>query len=548
MQEAFGQQDVPDPHRKSPPQVNGNTEKPKSPLRTVNVISGLLDLTLSPSTSQAFDIRLSASQCLQAYLSAHSQIKQFFLRRAIDGYFSETTEPDNILSIVMQGASASSGADPYRRWFAFVLLLHLLYEDAETKGIAREISEGNAEAGEEVVTCIQSLSANLVASEQIGDDERVSLGILMVLCAWLYEDPDAVNDFLGEGSNVQSIVQLVCRSDQSRNLVSGLCAFLLGIVYEFSTKDSPISRETLHSILTTRLGREQYVDKITRLREHPLVRNFEVLHQGFDPQASGLPEVLFDKTFIEFLKDNFSRALRAIDRAPGFEVPVIANGIQKGISRELVDSLKSQVEAASQTVQKLESDVVTLERKLGQEQADHRKAKESAGVEVGRIRNINEALQRNHEEDSQRQSQERERVTKHMQHTHDEAVKALQIEMQKAQQEGDQSAERTRTRYEAEIADQKATLVRLRTELEKASKEHVQDLQIAHEDYTTKTTALEARLQRVEEKAEEREARVTRLQADLEEKEGARKLGQTENDDLLMVLEELSEKRTKDKV
>ena len=550
LQEAFGQQEVADLDHKRLPQTNGSVEKPKPKPsdQTTNVISGLLDLTLSPASSQIFDVRLAASQCLQAYLSGHPQIKQFFLRRAVDGYHSETPEPDNILSIVMQGTNAARGSDPYRQWFAAVLLLHLLYEDSETKSIAREVSEGNAEAGEDVVTCIQSLSAILVAAEQNGEDERVSLGLLMLLSAWMYEDPDSVNDFLGEGSNVQSIIQLVLRTDQTRSLVSGLCAFLLGIVYEFSTKDSPIPRETLHSILTSRLGREQYVDKMTRIREHPLVRNFEVLRQGSDPQIGGLPEVFFEKTFVEFLKDNFSRVLRAIDRAPGLEVPVMANGVQKGISRELVDSLKSQLEAANQTIQKLESDIVTLERKLGQEQADHRKAKESASVEVGRIRNINEALQRNHEEETSRQAQERERRTKQAQQSHDAAIKSLEAEWRRGKDEIEQSAARARVRYEAEIADQKATLARLRTELEKASKEHVQDLQIAHEDYTTKTTALENRLQRAEEGAEESKSRLTRLQTDLESKEDARKAAKAEVDDLLMVLGELEEKRASDKV
>ena len=530
--------------------MNGHPEKPppQAPPPTVNVISGLLDLALAPTSVYAFDVRLSACECLKAYLYGHTQIKQFFLRRAIDGHLSERMEADNILSILLQDSEASRGPDPYRQWIAAVLLFHLLFEDFDTKNLAMGVSEGNAEDGEEVVTCIQSLSANLVSCEQKFEDERISVGILMILCGWLYEDHDAVNDFLSEGSNVQSIVQIVSRNDQSRIIVSGLCAFLLGILYEFSTKDSPITREKLHSILTSRPGREKYVDKITKLREHPIVRDYEVLHQGADPRAGSLPEVFFDRMFIDFLKDNFSRSMRAIDRAPGIEVPVVANGVQKGVSRELVDSLKSQVESGSQQIQKLESDILTLERKLGQEQADHRKAKESATVELGRIRSINEALQRNHEEDNQRQLQEHQKALRDTQRDHDAAMQSLQTDMQKAKMDSDTAAERARTRNEAEIADLKATITRLRNELEKASKEHVQDLQTAHEDYTTKTTSLEARLQRAEEKANDAEQRASRLQKEVEEKEEARKTAQTELDDMLMILGDLEEKRARDKV
>ena len=412
-----------------------------------------------------------------------------------------------------------------------------------------DVHEGNANEGEEVVTCIQALSANLITSEHKAEDPRISLGYLMVLCGWLYEDPDAVNDFLAEGSNVQSVAQLVARNDQSRSLVSGLCAFLLGIIYEFSTKDSPIPRATLHQILTTRLGREQYVDKITKLREHPMVRDFEVLYQGLGASLEGvLPQVYFDKTFIDFLKDNFSRSMRAIDRSPDVEVPVVANGIQKGVSRELVDSLKAQVDAGAQTQQKLENDILTLERKLGQEQADHRKAKESAILELARIKNINEALQRNHEEDTQRLQQEHQRSRAAMQRTHDTTIQAMQTDMQKAQTESDSSAERVRLRNEAEVNDLKTTTTRLRNELEKASKEHAMDLQTAHEDYSTKSRDLEARLQRAEDKAKDAEAKAARLQKDLDSKEQARASAQTELDDMLMVLGDLEEKRSRDKV
>ena len=547
LQEAFGQQEVYDTHHKETLQVNGHMEKlASSP--TVNVISGLLDLSLAPSSTYLFDVRIAASECLKAYLHGHTQIKQFFLRRAIEGHTSEREETDNIFTILVRDTEASRGPDPYRQWFAAVLLFHLLYEDFDTKNLAMGVSEGNAENGEEVVTCIQSVSANLISCEQKGEDERISIGFLMILCGWLYEDHDGVNDFLGEGSNVQSITQFISRNDPTRVLASGLCAFLLGIVYEFSTKDSPIPRETLHSILTSRLGREQYVDKITKLREHPSIRNFEVLHQGSNPHNTGLPDVFFDGTFIDFLKDNFSRTVRAIDRAPGIEVPVIANGIQKGVSRELVDSLKSQVEAGAQTIQNLESDILTLERKLAQEQADHRKAKESAAVELGRIRSINEALQRNHEDDSQRLQGEHQRALADNQRVHEAAIHSLQADMRKAKLEAETAAERIRTRNEAETADLKATITRLRTELEKASKEHVQDLQTAHEDYTAKISSLEARLQRAEDKAGDAEKRTSQFQKEAEEKEGARKTAQTELDDMLIVLGDLEEKRTRDKV
>ena len=492
---------------------------------------------------------MSACECIKAYVYKHVPIRLHFLRRAVEGHTSHELEADNILTILISDQEPGHGVDPYRPWIAAVLLFHLLYENFDAKNIAMKVAEGDAEKGEEVVTCIQAFSGNLVSSQHKGEDERVSIGYLMVLCGWLYEDHDAVNDFLGEGSNVQSIIQLIAQNNQSRALVSGLCAFLLGIVYEFSTKDSPIPRATLHQILSTRLGREQYADRIAKLREHPTVRDFEVLPQSLGTtQLGGLPEVYFDKTFVDFLKDNFSRIVRAIDRDPGIEVPVVANGIQKGISRELVDSLKAQLDDRTQTIQQLESKILTVDRKLGQEQADHRKAKESAVVELSRIKAINEGLQRNHEEDSQRIMVEHRSAQLQNQKAHEAALQALRDEMQKSREESEANATRIHVRNDAEIADLKITIRKLENELKKTSKDHVQDLQTAHEEYSTKLSDLVSRLERAEDKVRDVEDRATRMQGDLDAKEEARKTVQTELDDLFMVLGDLEERRSRDKV
>ena len=547
LQEAFAQLDVPTiGSGVAPLQVNGHTREKLTQPRE-NVISELLDLALVVSSTNAFDVRFAACECLKAYFWEHGPIRLFFLNRAIDGH--KRHEADNILSILVEDPESGRGPDPYRSWIASVITFHLLFEDFEAKNIATAVSEGDASTGEEVVTCIQALSGNLLSSEQKGEDERVSLGYLMVLCGWLYEDHDAVNDFLGEGSSVQSMVQLISQNNQNRPLVSGLCAFLLGIIYEFSTRDSPIPRATLHQILTSRLGREQYVDKITRLREHSVIRDYEVLHQGLQSgQVVGLPEVFFDKTFVDFFKDNFSRILRAIDRPPNLEVPIAANGAQKGISRELVDSLKAQVDNANQRIQKLEADVVTFQRKLNQEQADHRKAKESAAIEVNRIKSINEALQRNHEEDLQRIAKDHHLIQLNHQKASEEALRSVQADMRRMKEENEAAAARIRSRNEEEVKDLTSTIRRLEGQLEKSSKEHVQDLQTAHEDYSTKLSNLGARLQRAEDKATDAEARSASLQKDVEGKEEARKTAQGELDDLFVVLGDLEEKRAKDKV
>jgi hypothetical protein len=124
------------------------------------------------------------------------------------------------------------------------------------------------------------------------------------------------------------------------------------------------------------------------------------MSQKLDLSASQkLPDVFFDATFVDFFKDNYSRILRAIDREPGLEISVVTNGVQKGISREMVDTLRAQVEEKERALQDAQAELSSLNRQLGQEQADHRRTKESADLEASRVKSVNEALQRHHEEE-----------------------------------------------------------------------------------------------------------------------------------------------------
>lgn len=531
------------------PKVNGDSHTSVAGPVRVNVIQGLLDLALSVSKLNSFDVRLSASDCIKAYLHGHVPIRQHFLRRARDGYMSADYEADNILTILLGMGSNGRSGDPYRYWIAAVILFHLIYEDDDAKHLAMNISDGDAAQGEEVVTCIQTLSENLVAGALRDNDDRITIGYLMVLSGWLWEDPDAVNDFLGEGSNIQSLIQLVIQPSPQKVLVAGLCAFLLGIIYEFSTKDSPVTRTTLHEILTYRLGREQFNDKMTKLRENPLVRDYEIMSQGLTfGQVGGLPDVYFDKTFVDFLKDNFSRVFRAMDRDPGIEISVVAKGVQKGISRELVDSLKSQLDDRTQALQKAEAECLTMERKLGQEQADHRKAKEAATIELGRIKSINDSLQKHHEEDIQSAKVASQWTMLETQASHDKFITTLRADAQRIKQEGEAVAAKTRTRQDAETSDFKLTIQSLQATLDKGNQDHAQDLQTAHEEYSTHTQTLDARLERAEERAMEAEARASSARKAAVESETARASVQTELDELLVLLGDLEEKRTTDKV
>ncbi|CAG7953287.1 unnamed protein product [Penicillium nalgiovense] len=524
--------------------VNGDNE----PLR-INVIEAFLKLSLEPAPNNLLDARLAACECMKAFFAHHPGIRMHVLRRAIEGHTSGQDRIPNILSVLLTAPEARGNADPYQVWMACVLMFHLLFDDAEAKAAAMAVTEGDAESGEEVVTSVQTVVGNLITGLQRGDDERITVGYLMLLCGWLFEDPDVVNDLLGEGSCIQTLLQEIKHQRAPSKLVPGLCTVLLGVIYEFSTKDSPIPRITLHKLLIEQLGREQYIDKITRLRECPLVRDFEVLPQTAGAQLEGgLPEVFFDRSFVEFLKDNFSRLLRAIDREPGFEISVVANGVEKGISRELVDSLRAEIEDRTQTLQKLESDLVTIERRLDQEQLDHRKTKESNAVELSKAQQTNQTLQESHVQELSKQLSKLENEHKHYKNEllkqHSDQLRAIDHQLKQTSAESESKsnkAKELREHHEREVAGLQQTIRGLELGLSRIQEQH-----------TGEVVSLNKKLGELEniisQSNEAHGAQVTDLQKKIQDLESAKKSHNGQVDSLNKEIQELQNTISQSKV
>jgi intracellular protein transport protein USO1 len=582
LQERFGDLNV-QIKESDTPQTNGHStsekvpQPPKATFRIQNVIESLLELTLEVSPISMFDVRLASCSCVEAFINGHPGIRSHVLNRAIEGHKAGNDAIPNILTVLLEPPGSRMTSDPYQQWFAAVLLMHLLFDNTETKQSALKVTEGDADSGEEVVTFLQSIASNVVAGVQHVENERALLGYLMLLIIWLFEDPEAVNDFLGEGSNVQGLIAAVKITRSSMPLVAGLSAFTLGIIYEFSTKDSPLPRKTLHELLNGKLGREAYVDRLTKLRENPFVRDFEVLPQA----ANGsLPDVFFDKVFIDFLKDNYSRILRAIDRDPNFEVSVVSNGVQKGVSRELVDTLRAQVEEQRKSLEEAASELLQLKRRLEQEELDHRRTRESSTVELGRIKQINQSLQNNHEDEvtrlQQQSAQDRQallrsheeetsqRRNEHLQaletlnKQHATDIQQLQQRMQSAMQETatvrstltDQhrqaldalasESQKSRDREAAEISDLRAQIATLESQIHKAESNYTQDLRTANDEYESRSKALQERLARADARAKE-------LAEEIKSEQSKRQEVQTELDDFMVVFTDLELKRKGEK-
>ncbi|KAK3345295.1 p115 like vesicle tethering protein [Neurospora tetraspora] len=522
LQERFAGQEVP-----SPLAMNGQGPHSNG-VPKVYVIDGLLDLILAVNSLMEFDLRMAACNCLKAYFNNHEEIRKHFLTRAIQGHKMQADELTNIFTTLLQPVPEQVTADPYRYWFAAMLMLHLVHELPTTKHLAMEVTEGDEASGEEVVTSIQTVASHLLRSVARNDDPRVIIGYLMLLLCWLFEDLDAVNDFLGEFTNLQGLIQAAVENPNGDIIVQGLSAMLIGVVYEFSTKDSPVPRAKVREMVMSRMGRDRYVDKLTRLRSYPLMRDYEILPQRLDLSLDQkLPDVYLDDTFVEFFKDNYSRIIRAIDRDPGLEISVITNGVQKGISRELVDSLRAQLEEKDRALEDFAAEKARLTSQLGQEQADHRRTKEQTAADVHRaneaiehmrvqlgakdhaIQNI-EALVATLKQNLAKEQAEHQRsraeaarlktVNDGLQRAHEQELNKLAKDLRTKEDESRkllEAARREAKNKEDELAKQHAT------QIESLKRDHQTKLESYQRDHATKESQLLAQIETARKTAEQ---------------------------------------------
>lgn len=621
-----------------PPKTDGDASKDDARSRsrqrepvqqeTVYVMEALLDVTLTVPKTKMFDVRSAAVECISAYFHDYTPARHHFLRHAINLHYAEAGSDDassNAISVLLAGPRAYPRNDPYRIWFASLLALRLVFDDPEAKDTLRAVVEGDAESGEEVVTAIQVLTGNVINAYNEDDDERVVVGYLMLLCGWLFEDSASVDDFLSEGSAVQEVVKMASRPSKDRSLSQGLAAVLLGIVYEFSTKDSPIPRRKLQPLLLDNVTRDTYTAKLTTLRSHPGLRDFEVQPQSLAsaPSPGMLPLVYFDAAFVEFLKDNFSRLLRSLDRNPGLEAPKP----HEGVDRDLLDDLRSQMSQKSTELEKAQSEILALESRLAAIQGDQRKATETLQsdvsrltAEANRIKSINEALQRGHEAEIERLATSHRSEVTNTKSQFERSAQELRAQHARTLQEAEAKAAAKASASEGSLRAQIATLEQKHTSQEKAAaqaKQQKETLQatLARDSETIKQrggqiTSLTQRTQVLEESLELATSNVRKMETQLresesrlkeartsegkaradaekgleesrkkseakesalrkeleterkkskssggknnskalEESENARVAAQTELDDLLIVLADIEEKRTKDKV
>ncbi|KAI5955318.1 USO1 [Candida jiufengensis] len=297
--------------------------------RPISVPMALLNWCLLINSVHQFNIRVGASYCLKAYFKDNKETKESFLNDQITDYKDDqssivngNTHPTPIANVfkTVMDYDVELKLNPYKVWFAAITLLYTFEDESENKELARAVKTGDEEAGEEIMSAIQAISGLLITTLN-ETDQRIAVGYLMLLTVWLYADFKAVDDFSSDESNVKSILAFLSNNSSDENsLVHGMAAILLGVAYEFSTKDSPIPRKDLHLLMVKSLGLDNYSLKVKQFSSNPAFKNFEdIPNYEIIQDESGLPDVYFDSAYVNMIKENFFRIKRALFHDPDNE-------------------------------------------------------------------------------------------------------------------------------------------------------------------------------------------------------------------------------------
>ncbi|KAG5518313.1 hypothetical protein PMAC_003109 [Pneumocystis sp. 'macacae'] len=280
------------------------------------VVQHLFFISLSPLESK-FSLKLASCYCFQSYISSDLSKRINILIYIIDMFKKNDCSefrlynPLTIILVFNEIQRPSS----FEIWFSCIILMHIIEENLEAKKLIREIVVGDPALGEEPVSCIQIISANLVSSLGYLSEYRTSVAYLMLLIFWLFEDDKSISEFLNEGSTVQYLIS-VLQNSKIGIILQGLVATLLAVAYHFTDELSPIPRESL-KLLIDCIGRDSFVNRIIQFKEHLLLKDYMLLDY-----KENIDDIYIEDTFISFFKDNYGIIRKAIDKGPHLSLQI----------------------------------------------------------------------------------------------------------------------------------------------------------------------------------------------------------------------------------
>ncbi|KAJ3514491.1 hypothetical protein NLJ89_g2351 [Agrocybe chaxingu] len=191
--------------------------------------------------------------------------------------------------------------------------------------------------------------------------DRYVVGYLSLLSQWLWEDPKSVRGFLDAGG-LGVLVEPINQTSEVDSVVPGLCAFLLGVCYEYNREPGEITRATIHPIIN-RLSVDTLVGQMARFREDDRFKSVSPDSIALPyPTTPGHPsggkhsptdegEVWFDWALVDFWKSNYYTVQRGFSTEPD---QLSSTSGQSAESVMLIASLRDVIRQQSNEIETLQ--------------------------------------------------------------------------------------------------------------------------------------------------------------------------------------------------
>ncbi|KAG7940302.1 hypothetical protein KL904_000165 [Ogataea polymorpha] len=405
----------------------------------VPVIDALLHWCFYANSVHLFDLRMASVVVLHAYFKDNADAKYAFLKdqkyafNKLNGVpdsedeleeEEEEEEEEDANGEVENDANGESrsasttftGANlfatlinvdsdlqlnPYKIWFACLVLIYVFEDYNEGRDLAMSVQIGNASANEDVLNIIEAVGQALCSSLRF-KDPRVPIAYMMLLSVWLWENFQAVDRFLQDPSILDQLLAYLVEANDENLLAQGMVVVLLAIVYEFTRKKSPVSRQQLSSLLKSRVGDNAFSLKIQQFEKSEALSNYdEESMLNPDRDDTGLPQVFFDPLFVQLVKENSRRLRGAIGHDPSFEplekLSFDAFETVQNDCLSLTNDLKTVRKEADETIEKQKAEI----DRLISEYDELAKAYESTKSELEKLQKDRELLDTNYAKSSE---------------------------------------------------------------------------------------------------------------------------------------------------
>ncbi|KAF8161360.1 p115 like vesicle tethering protein [Crassisporium funariophilum] len=360
-------------------------------------------LDAAKRTTDSLELRTAAAGVFENFVRK-DEIRQAILQAMLS---TETSDPPSprttpLLHALASPPNTTSSLDPaavISTHLATMLFAHLLRSSPRAKATARLVMPGpihptpaegsnnffvpadgapsqptpieEQEDDDEPQTLLQTLSEHLslallsrsranASDKESREWDRYVVGYLCLLAQWLWEDPKSVRDFLDAGG-LGVLVEPINQTSEMDSLVPGLCAFLLGVCYEYNREPGEITRSTISPIVH-RLGVDTLIGQMARFREDErfkaigpdsIVLPYPTPSLPLSAKAGGIEEaeIWFDWAFVDFWKSNYYTVQRGFSTEPD---QLSSSSGQSAESAMLIASLRDVIRQQSEEVETLQ--------------------------------------------------------------------------------------------------------------------------------------------------------------------------------------------------